>query len=143
MTLPPTILLVEDNDDDVFLMRRALTKAGLEFPLQVVVDGQQALDYFAGTGPYADRSRHPAPALVFLDLKLPYVHGFDVLAWIRGRSEWKDSCVVVLTSSSEQRDRERAIELGVKAFLVKPPTPQMVSEAAQFLKECVPGGVSV
>jgi CheY-like chemotaxis protein len=142
MTPLPTILLIEDNDDDVFLMRRALTKAGIDFPLQVVVDGQQALDYFAGSGPYADRSRYPAPTLVFLDLKLPYVHGFDVLVWLRSQAEWKDLCVVILTSSAEQRDRERALELSAKAFLVKPSTVQMVSDALQFLHECAPGGIA-
>ena len=73
------ILLVEDNEDDVFFMRRALQKAGVDLPLQIVMDGQQALDYLEGKEAYGDRTRFPIPRLMFLDLKLPYVHGFGVL----------------------------------------------------------------
>jgi CheY-like chemotaxis protein len=72
----PTLLLIEDNEDDVFLMRRALKKAEIQLPLQVVMDGQEALNYLSGDGPFADRAQHPVPSLIFLDLKLPYVHGF-------------------------------------------------------------------
>jgi len=128
-----TILLVEDSEDDVFLMQRALQKADLDFPLQVATDGQEALDYLAGVGKFSDRDRHPLPALVFLDLKLPYIHGFEVLAWIR-QSAIKDLPVVVLTSSPEDRDREKAEELLVKAYLVKPPTREMVLQVTQFLE---------
>ena len=80
---PPVILLVEDNDDDVFFLRRAVTRSGVNCALQIVRDGQQALDYLQGNGLYADRDKYPLPVLVFLDLKLPYIHGFEVLVWIR------------------------------------------------------------
>ena len=128
-----TILLVEDNEDDVFFMRRALTRANLQFNLAVASDGQQALDYLAGNGRYSDRTRHPLPALVFLDLKLPYVHGFDVLEWTRRHPSLKDLPVIVLTSSPEERDRQRARELGAQAYVVKPPTPQSVLDAVRLL----------
>ena len=78
-----TILLVEDNEDDVFLMKRAFKAAGILNPLFLVDDGQKAMDYLEGTGECADRTRHPLPSLIFLDLKLPFVRGLDVLAWLR------------------------------------------------------------
>src|SRR5437660_8113449 len=111
----PTILLVEDNDDDVFFMRHALQKAKVGLPVQVVPDGQAALDYLAGEGGYADRERHPLPTLIFLDLKMPYVSGFEVLAWMQRQTFAPEIQVVVLTSSPEDRDRQRAKELGARA----------------------------
>ena len=83
MTSHQALLLVEDNEDDVFLMKRALKGARVVNPLHVVDDGQDALDYLAGTGKFADRANYPLPAVIFLDLKLPYISGHDVLAWIR------------------------------------------------------------
>jgi CheY-like chemotaxis protein len=135
-TPPPTILLVEDNDDDVFFMRRAVARSGIECSLQIARDGQQAIDYLEGRGQYADRDKYPLPTLVFLDLKLPYIHGFEVLTWIREQPHLKDLCILILTSSPEERDRQRAAQLNAKAFYVKPPTPEMIIEAFLFLNEC-------
>src|SRR6185312_12846130 len=143
-----TLLLVEDNPDDIFLMRRALKKSGLELPVQIVTDGKQALDYLSGAGHYADRSQFPRPTWVFLDLKLPYVNGFEVLEWIRSDSANRHLDVIILTSSPEERDKETAESLGAKAYLVKPPTVQSLlgvfpqfqparpssSEAAQYAR---------
>jgi CheY-like chemotaxis protein len=124
MTSLPTILLVEDNDDDVFAMQRALRKAQVTHPLQVVTDGQKAIDYLSGIGAYADRNYYPLPSLIFLDLKLPYVNGFEVLEWIRQQDSLSDTSVIVLTSSAEQSDRTRAEQLRARSYLVKPPQPQ-------------------
>src|SRR5688572_4680933 len=93
------LLLVEDNEDDVFIMKRALEGAGVKNPLFVVEDGRQAIDYLQGTGKFADRQLFPLPALVFLDLKLPYVSGFEVLTWIREQPLLSSVVIVVLTSS--------------------------------------------
>jgi CheY-like chemotaxis protein len=117
-----TLLLVEDNPDDIFLMCRALKKTGLAMPLQIVTDGKQALEYFNGRGQFADRGQFPRPAWVFLDLKLPYLNGFEVLEWIRQDPTHKLLDVVILTSSPEDRDKETAHALGAKGYLVKPPT---------------------
>lgn len=133
MSESKTILLVEDNEDDVFLMRRALKKADINSPVQVVVDGQQALDYLAGNGQFSDRAEHPLPFVIFLDLKLPYLHGFEVLEWMRQQPTLKNLDVVILTSSPEERDREKAAELGVKAYLVKPPTREMLHGLSPLL----------
>lgn len=118
------ILLVEDDEHDVFFFRRALAKAGLELPLRVVSDGEQALQYLNGDGEYHDRAAHPLPDLIFLDLKLPYIGGMEVLEHIRQQPTLGSIDVIVLTSSPEERDRRRAFELGAKEYLVKPPTPK-------------------
>src|SRR4051812_33398951 len=92
-------------------------------PLQIVTDGQRALDYLSGAGEFSDRQKFPLPFIVFLDLKLPYIHGFEVLAWMRLHPELNRLVVVVLTSSPEEKDHERAYSLGARSYLVKPPTP--------------------
>jgi len=123
----PTILLVEDNDDDVFAMQRALRKAQVTHPLQVVTDGQKAIDYLSGTGAYLDRAIYPLPILIFMDLKLPYYGGFEILEWMRGRAELRETRVIILTSSAEQSDHDRAARFGVETYLVKPPGPDDLS----------------
>lgn len=124
------VLLIEDNRDDVFLMRRAMKKAGVDWNLQVVTDGQEALDFFSGTGKFSDRSQFPLPSLVFLDLKLPYASGFEVLTAMEANPEHKNIPVVILTSSPEERDQQRAFELGAKAYLIKPPSADVLRKAA-------------
>ena len=139
-TFPPigTLLLVEDNPDDIFLMRRALMKSGLEFPIQIVTDGKQALEYLSGSARYADRQHFPQPAWVFLDLKLPYLNGFEVLEWIRSDAAYRHLEVVILTSSPEERDRQTAARLGARAYLVKPPTPESLLSVFQQFSLPVP-----
>ena len=119
------IALVEDNEDDVFFMRRALKGAGITAPVRVLTDGQQAVDYLAGT--QSATAANP-PAIVFLDLKLPYCTGFEVLEEMRKSGSLERTQVVILTSSPEERDRKRARDLGATAYLVKPPTPAMLKE---------------
>lgn len=130
----PTILLVEDSDDDVFIMKHALKQAEITNPLRVVTTGQAALDYLSGANEYADRKQFPLPFLVLVDLKLPYVHGFEVLAWMKARRELSSIVAVVLTSSSEEKDYERAYALGARSYLVKPPTAQTLKDVFHSLK---------
>jgi len=127
-----TVLLVEDNPDDVFLMRRVFKKARIQARLLVVTDGKQAVSYLEGTGDYQDRRRYPLPGLIFLDLKLPFLHGFVVLAWIRKQAYLDDVHVIILTSSMEDQDREKAAAFGAP-YIVKPPTPAMLLEAIRSL----------
>lgn len=115
-----TILLVEDSPDDVFFMKRALKLAEVNNPLRVVDDGEKALDYLAGTGPFADRCAFPVPGIVLLDLRLPRVPGFDVLRWMRSQDSYRCVPVLVLSSSKEDRDMQTAYALGANSFLVKP-----------------------
>ena len=127
-----TILYVEDEETDVFFMRRALRLAGLEAALRVVADGQQAIDYLAGTGSFADRGEHPLPTLVLLDLNLPLISGFEVLRWLREQSVFQDLPVVVFSSSMRPEDQSRAQDLGANEYLQKPSSamdfPRVVSQ---------------
>ena len=129
MNTPWNILVVEDNDDDTYFMRRALRAAAPAAACDFVADGQAALDYLHGTGSFANRAGQPLPDVVFLDLKLPYVYGLDVLASIRATPHMAALPVVILTSSGEDRDRIAAANLGIVAYLVKPPRPAVITEA--------------
>jgi CheY-like chemotaxis protein len=114
------ILLVEDNEDDVLLIQRAFRKAAIANPLRVLRDGNQAVKYLSGAEPYADRRECPLPALLLLDLKLPRRSGLEVLKWLRQQPGIGRLITVVLTSSRESADVNRAYELGVNSYLVKP-----------------------
>lgn len=116
-----TILLAEDEVNDVFLMERAFRKAKLLNPLKVVSDGEEAIAYLNGDGRFADRREFPLPILVLLDLKLPRRTGLDVLEWIRSQnSTLRRVPVVILTSSKQSVDVNRAYDLGANSYLVKP-----------------------
>src|ERR1043166_4922601 len=115
-----SVLLVEDDPNDVALTQRAFARAGFANPLQIVNDGEQAIDYLPGGPPYADRQRHPWPILVLLDLKLPRRSGFEVLAWLRGTQNLRRVPVLILTSSQHSPDVDRAYDAGANSYLVKP-----------------------
>lgn len=114
------ILLAEDDENDIFLMGRAFDRASIPNPLFVVRNGQEALDYLAGTGDYAQRDKFPLPGLLLLDLKMPWMDGFDVLNWLRTQSQFDSLPVVVLTSSKLQSDVDKSRQLGVYDYRVKP-----------------------
>ena len=115
-----TILHVEDDSNDAVLFQHACRKAGMDVNLQVVADGEEAVAYLQGAEQVDNREAHPFPSLVVLDLKLPRVNGFDVLAWMRNEQNLRRLPVIVLTSSSHQADVTRAYDLGANSFLVKP-----------------------
>jgi len=129
-----TILLVEDNPDDAELLEYAFRKAGIANPLLAVTDGDAAVEYVGGTGAYADRRRHPLPELILLDLKLPRRSGFEVLGFIRGQDATRHTPVVVLTSSCQHGDIQRAYEAGANSYLVKPVGPDTLIEMVRSLK---------
>ena len=116
------ILAAEDEENDRFILNLAFERAGLANPLVTVCDGQEAVDYLAGSARYADRSMHPLPALLVLDLKMPRMSGFDVLAWLSTRPELKYLPAVVLSSSSDDSDIQKARQLGAREYFVKPHT---------------------
>lgn len=120
-TKDAAVLYVEDDPDDVMFMRLGFANAGLTRPLHVLTDGQQAIDYLAGTGPYADRAIYPVPGLMLLDLSLPRVSGLDVLRWICDQAHLHELPVVVLSTSARRDDWLQAQHLGANGYLVKPP----------------------
>lgn len=134
-----TLLLVEDNEDDVFIFQRAFKQARLPHPVRVVQDGEEAADYLLARGGFADRAAHPAPRVLFLDLKLPLRGGLEVLQMIREDPQLAALGVVVLTSSAEERDIARARELGAQAYLVKPPSARMLQEALTAVRARLEG----
>ena len=118
-----TVLLVEDDTADSKLIRRAFDKAQVSARLVRAKDGDDAVAYLDGTGPYIDREEHPSPTLVLLDIKLPRRSGFEVLSWIRRDTRpLRRTPVVMLTSSRHAVDINRAYELGANAYTVKPDT---------------------
>jgi len=129
-----TILQVDDDPNDVFLLQHAMAKAGVANPIQVATDGQQAIDYLKGTGKFADREQFPVPCLVLLDLKLPYVMGLEVLRWIR-QQPGAALVVILLTASAENRDIATAYRLGANAFLTKPTKASKLEEMAKAIKD--------
>jgi CheY-like chemotaxis protein len=115
-----TILLVEDKPTDVMLIKRAFDKTKLANPVQVVSDGDAAVEYLSGRGAYSDRGQFPLPILILLDLKLPRRSGLEVLQWLRSQESLKRIPVVMLTSSQHDRDVNAAYDMGVNSYLVKP-----------------------
>jgi CheY-like chemotaxis protein len=135
MVIIHPILHVEDRDEDVFLLQYAFKRAGIENPVQVVTDGQMAIDYLAGVGKFADRRQFPLPCLVLLDLQLPHKMGLEVLEWIRQEPSLKSLIVIILSSSIYEGDIHRAYQLGVNAFLVKPSDANTMADMCKTLKD--------
>jgi CheY-like chemotaxis protein len=129
------ILLVEDDENDVFFFRRAFQKAAIPHPLHVVRDGQEAIHYLAHTGDYTDRQLHPAPRVVVLDLNLPVKNGLEVLQWARAEPETHHVIVIVLTSSMDVLDMHEAYAFGANAYVVKPADPIELVTLATAIRE--------
>jgi len=115
-----TLLLVEDNAQDEALMLRSLRRTHLANPIDVVRDGQQAVDYLLQQGEFAHLAGKPNPTVVLLDIGLPKLSGLEVLEAIRSHERTKRVPVVILTSSDEDRDRLRSYEGGANSFVRKP-----------------------
>ncbi|HZM04424.1 MAG TPA: response regulator [Candidatus Saccharimonadales bacterium] len=131
---PLTILLVEDDPNDVFLIQRAFNKANMVHSIKSVADGEQAMAYLGGQGDFEDRAQFPLPTLILLDLKLPRKSGLEVLAWIRAqKGAIRRVPIIVLTSSKQSTDINRAYELGANSYLVKPVAFEGLLQVVQTL----------
>ena len=115
----PTVLHVEDDPNDALLLNICFRRAHLPVSLQHVPDGQQALHYLIGSAQFADRLAFPLPRLLILDLKLPFLDGFGVLAWARSQPGLAGLPIIVLSSSDQPEDISRARRLGADLYLVK------------------------
>jgi CheY-like chemotaxis protein len=129
----PAILLVDDDENDVLLTQRAFERIRLGNPLQVAGNGEEAVAYLGGEGRYADRDKYPLPALILLDVKMPRKSGHEVLEWLKASPELKRIPVVMLTSSKDSADVNRAYDLGVNSYIVKPLSMDGLIEIARTL----------
>jgi len=136
----PTLLIVEDDENDFLFLQRALANEQFEVQVQHACDGVEAIEYLAGENDFANRDVHPLPNLMVLDLKMPRKNGFEVLAWLREHSEIGTLPVVVLSSSEEPADVENAYNLGATGFLVKPSSYLAYSEIVRTLKQFLANG---
>ena len=130
------VILVEDNPDDRFLFERAWRGAGIPNPLRMLENGQKILDYLFGTGEYADRERHPLPALLLLDIKMPGLSGLEVLGRLRGEETLRSLPVAIMTASTSLDDIAEAYRLGANAFFIKPSSVQELIELLTAVKGC-------
>jgi len=115
-----TILLVDDSEDDVLLMKHACEAAHFKPSVQTLSNGEEAMAYLKGEGVYTNRAKFPLPTVMLLDLNMPRVSGFDVLTWVRTQPVLKRLSIIVFSASSRLEDVERAFDLGANSYLVKP-----------------------
>jgi CheY-like chemotaxis protein len=116
----PIVLVAEDREDDLLMLQRAFQQLGFNIPVQYVHNGEQAIAYLAGSGRFANREEHPLPDLLLLDLKMPRKNGFEVLEWIQRKPSLSRLRTVVLTTSDDIFEVNRAYQLGAASFLTKP-----------------------
>lgn len=127
------MLLAEDDPNDVLLFERSVVKSGVGAWLHVARNGEEAIEYLKGEGDYGDRSMHPLPRLVVTDLKMPRVNGFELLEWLKEHEQCRFVPTIVLSSSNDPKDIQRAYELGVNCYLVKPQTFDELSEVIRMM----------
>ncbi len=135
METPLRVLVAEDELGDVLLLKRAFAVAGVGAPVYFARDGQEVVDYLEGKPPFENPVQFPLPNLLLLDLKLPRINGFDVLAWIRAQPSVRRLLVVVLSSSDAPEDIDRAYALGANSYLIKPCEPAALVQMVKRLQD--------
>jgi CheY-like chemotaxis protein len=114
-----TILIVDDDENDIFFVKRAFTDINVHCTFQVMKNGQDVVDYLGGAGEFADRQKYPLPMMILMDLKMPIMDGFQVLSWLRACDGIKVIPTIVFSSSDLPQDITRAYELGANSFMTK------------------------
>jgi CheY-like chemotaxis protein len=134
------ILIVEDDPNDVLLLKLALKKNAMEGNVQIVNDGQEAIHYLQGNPPYDDRQKYPFPRLIYTDVKMRRRDGFDMLKWLRDNPDCAVIPVIILSASEQDSDIKKAYELGANAYLVKPSSlndlAEMIHISMDFWRIC-------
>jgi len=136
---PASVLLVEDNPDDVVLIRDAFQRAGIDCYLHLAADGDEAISYLDGKGDYSDREKHPLPAVVLIDLKLPGKSGHEVLAWMNRQKSLAHVMRMVLTGSDNPADADKSNRLGAHGYLIKPLTTEQLTGPGRNLRMILMG----
>lgn len=131
----PVILVADDDDDFGVLLPHSLRKANVTVTLRFVLDGGEAINYLTGKGRYSDRANYPLPHVLLLDLKMPRINGFDVLAWKRAHPEFDSLPVVVWSSSDLQQDKLKAMSLGAVYYVCKPERYDELPDIIRALKK--------
>lgn len=132
---PISILIADDDAQDALLVRLAAQRAALDVRLDVVKDGEEAIDYLMGRSAYADRHAHPFPSMMLLDLKMPRVNGFDVLDFVRSQPNLRRLPIVIFSSSDDPKDIRRAYDSGANSYLCKPHSNDDLSALLRALEE--------
>ena len=114
------VLLVEDDENDMFLISRSIQKAGYHPRIEWMRDGVEAIEYLEGTGRFSDRASYPRPTVILTDLKMPRANGIDFLQWLKANPAHAVIPTIVLTSSRLSADIKMAYEAGAKCYFVKP-----------------------
>ena len=135
MVARKTVLVADDDENDIRLLRRAFLRAGINVPMKWVRDGEEVIQYLQGDDPFTDRETFPIPMLLLLDLKMPRTNGFEVLEWVRKQAGLRRLLVIVMTSSDEPQDVDRAYDLGANSFLKKPDDFDDLTRMSQKLHE--------
>ncbi len=131
----PTLLIVEDNEEDLFLLTRAFERAHVANPVRSVRSGAELTKYLMGIGPFRDRNNHPLPGMIFLDLRLPDMQGTDVLRFLNGQKDLSSIIVIVWTTIVGPRDAVEVRELGIKCCVAKPPTLELLNQTVHGLND--------
>lgn len=125
------VLVADDNSDDLFLLRQAFRRAGASSTLHAVADGVEAIAYLEGTGAFHDRTLHPLPELILLDINMPRMNGFEVLQWARRDPRFDLLVIHMLTASARDADARRAYELHANSYVIK---PTRIDELVAFVR---------
>jgi DNA-binding response OmpR family regulator len=136
---PLQLLHVEDSEDDAVILAKACERAIFPIQLHRVSDVETAQGYLLGEGDFTDRSRHPYPHLVILDLRLPRVDGFEFLKWLRAQQRFAALPVLVFTSSLSREDKVRALAHGASSYFVKPASFDALVQVVQCFGAPNPG----
>lgn len=130
-----TILLVEDEENDATLVKMAFKKSNILNPVQWAQDGLEAIAYLNGDGVYADRVRYPFPEVLILDLKMPRMSGFELLSWIREHPDYRVIPSIIMTSSRQDPDIQKAYNLGANTYMIKPSSFEELAKMVKLAHE--------